>query len=200
MRIIGGTYRGIRLSPVRNGDVESHLRPTSDRLRETIFNLLINGREVAGNPVQNAHVLDLFSGTGALGLEALSRGAKTATFVDNGQVAQALLRRNIEILLAQGITELYQRSATKIGPNRGRAFSLIFLDPPYGKQLGEAALASCIQGNWIADGAVIIWEDNCVPALPPNFTLLDQRQYSGTIITIAQAPKMLSRITNPKKD
>ena len=94
MRIIGGTYRGIRLSPVRNGDVESHLRPTSDRLRETIFNLLINGREVAGNPVQNAHVLDLFSGTGALGLEALSRGAKTATFVDNGQVAQALLRRH----------------------------------------------------------------------------------------------------------
>lgn len=189
MRIIGGTHRGTHLTDVRAGDVEAHLRPTSDRVREAIFNLLINGREVAGDPVVNARALDLFAGTGALGLEALSRGAKIAAFVDDGQAAHALLRRNVEILRAQGQTQIYRRSATDIGPNRGHPFDLVFLDPPYGKELGEAALTSCMAGNWIADHAVIVWEDNKVPIVPTQFKLLDQRKYSGTIITIAQAPK-----------
>ena len=145
MRIIGGSRRGLTLAEVGAGDAAAHLRPTSDRVRESIFNLLINGGY--GNPVANARVLDLFAGTGALGLEALSRGASHATFVDDGTAARALLRANIDRMQATGVAEIYRRDATSMGANRGAAFGLVFLDPPYGKSLGEAALASCIVAN-----------------------------------------------------
>ncbi|WP_205631862.1 RsmD family RNA methyltransferase, partial [Cereibacter johrii] len=102
MRIIGGQRRGLKLAEVGEGDARAHLRPTSDRVREAIFNLLLNGGY--GNPVAGAHVLDLFAGTGALGLEALSRGAQRATFVENGAAALALLRRNIGLMRAEAAT------------------------------------------------------------------------------------------------
>ncbi|MGB7263222.1 MAG: RsmD family RNA methyltransferase, partial [Albidovulum sp.] len=98
MRIIGGTRRGLKLTDVGAGDAAAHLRPTSDRVREAIFNLLMNGPY--GNPVEGARVLDLFAGTGALGLEALSRGAARVTFVDDGLASRALLRQNIERMQA----------------------------------------------------------------------------------------------------
>ncbi len=185
MRIIGGERRGLKLADVGAGDVAAHLRPTSDRVREAIFNLLLNGGY--GNSVQGARVLDLFAGTGALGLEALSRGAACAAFVDDGATSRALLRRNIELMRATGTTEVWRRDATALGPNRGPGYNLIFLDPPYGKALGEAALASCIAGGWLAPGALIVWEENVPPVPPAGLTLLDQRKYGETIITILKA-------------
>ncbi len=186
MRIISGQYRGLQLADVGAGDPAAHLRPTTDRVREAIFNLLTNGGH--GNPVPGARVLDLFAGTGALGLEALSRGAVRVAFVDDGTAARALLRRNIEKMRAMGATDVWRRDATRLGPNRGPGYDLIFLDPPYGKGLGEAALASAVAGGWLAPGAMVVWEEGQPPALPDGFTLLDQRRYGDTLVTLLRAP------------
>ena len=186
MRIIGGSRRGLKLADVGEGDAAAHLRPTSDRVREAIFNLILNGGY--GNPVQGARVLDLFAGTGALGLEALSRGAARVAFVDDGTAARALLRRNIELMRAMGTTDVWRRDATNMGPNRGPGYGLVFLDPPYGKGLGERALASCVAGGWLAPGALIVWEESATPVIPDGFEELDQRRYGDTLITILRAP------------
>ncbi len=186
MRIVGGERRGLKLADVGAGDPAAHLRPTSDRVREAIFNLLLNGPY--GDPVTGARVLDLFAGTGALGLEALSRGAARIAFVDDGTAARALLRRNIELMRAMGTTDVWRRDATRLGPNRGPGYGLVFLDPPYGKGLGEAALASARDGGWLAPGALVVWEEGAPPAVPEGFTLLDQRKYGDTLVTILRAP------------
>ena len=188
MRIIGGRARGLHLTPVGDGDASAHLRPTSDRVREAIFNLLINGKVAQqGDAVTGARVLDLFAGTGALGLEALSRGAGQATFVDDGKAARSLIKRNIDLMRAGGEATYLAANATALPPNRGLGFDLVFLDPPYGKGLGEAALASCVAGGWLAPGALVVWEDNRAPVVPPAFTLIDQRKYGDTIVTLIRA-------------
>ncbi len=181
MRIIGGNRRGLRLADVGEGDVAAHLRPTSDRVRESIFNLLINAH---GNPVTGARVLDLFAGTGALGLEALSRGAAEAVFVDDGAKALALLKANIAKMKAEGETRILRQDATRLGPNPGAPFTLIFLDPPYGKAMGEAALTAAQKGGWIAPGAMVVWEEGKAPNAPEGFTMLDQRRYGDTFVTL----------------
>jgi 16S rRNA (guanine966-N2)-methyltransferase len=186
MRIISGSHRGLQLTPVGDGDAEAHLRPTSDRVREAIFNLLTNGGY--GDPVNGARVLDLFAGTGALGLEALSRGASRVAFVDDGMAARVLLRKNIEKMRAMGVTDLWRRDATRMGPNRGPGYDLVFLDPPYRKGLGEAALASCVEGQWLAPGALIVWEEGVQPSPPPGFDLCDQRRYGETWVTLLRWP------------
>ena len=186
MRIIGGARRGLRLADVGAGDAAAHLRPTSDRVREAIFNLLLNGPY--GNPVQGARVLDLFAGTGALGLEALSRGAARVAFVDDGTAARALLRRNIGLMQATGATDLWRRDATRMGPNPGPGHDLVFLDPPYGKSLGEKALAACLAGGWLAPGALIVWEEGAPPRPPAPLDQLDQRTYGDTVVTILKTP------------
>lgn len=185
MRIIGGTRRGTKLAEVGPGDPAAHLRPTSDRVREAIFNLLTNSLNL---DLTGLRVLDLFAGTGALGLEALSRGAAHVTFVDDGTTARTLLRRNIEILRVADTTVLIRRDATRLGPNLGPPFDLIFLDPPYGKSLGEAALASAQSGGWLATGAIVVWEEGSEPMIPPGFDLLDQRRYGETWVTILRGP------------
>lgn len=184
MRIIGGTARGLHLTPVGEGDAKAHLRPTSDRVRESIFNLLINGGY--DNPLRDAHVLDVFAGTGALGLEALSRGAARATFIENGAAATALLKRNIALMRAEATCEILRRDATKPGLNPGAAFDVIFLDPPYGKAMGEAALNAL--AAWCAPQALVIWEESTKPIPPAGFELLDQRKYGDTLVTILKAP------------
>ena len=189
MRIIGGKSRGLHLAPVGEGDAKAHLRPTTDRVRESIFNLLLNGGY--GNPVQDARVLDLFAGTGALGLEALSRGAARVAFVDDGTASRALLRRNIELMRAMGQTDVWRRDATRMGPNRGAGYDLVFLDPPYGMGLGEKSLASLIEGDWLAADALIVWEEGLPPLVPAAFDQLDQRKYGDTIVTIL-TPKKVS--------
>lgn len=183
MRIIGGQWRGLHLAEVGAGDPKAHLRPTSDRVREAIFNLLINGRH--GDLVTGRVVLDLFAGTGALGLEAVSRGAISATLVENGRTAQSLIGQNIAKMRAQGQVALMQRDATKLPPAPA-PFTLVFLDPPYGKALGEAALQSAKAQGWIAPDAIIVWEEGTPPAPPLGFALLDQRRYGDTWVTLLE--------------
>lgn len=186
MRIVGGTLRGLKLAELGEGDLAAHLRPTTDRVRESIFNLLVNGSH--GNPVPGARVLDLFAGTGALGLEALSRGAARVAFVDEGARARALIRANIERARAMGATDLWRRDATRLGQNRGAPFTLVFLDPPYGQGLGEAAIASALAGGWIAPGATIVWEESRPPVVPAPLVQIDQRRYGDSIVTLARMP------------
>lgn len=185
MRIIGGSRRGLKLADVGEGDAAAHLRPTSDRVREAIFNLLVNAH---GNPVSGARVLDLFAGTGALGLESLSRGAAEAVFVDDGARALALLKANIAKMRAEGQTRILRQNATRLPPNPAAPFPLVFLDPPYGKSLGEAALASARAQGWLAPDAMIVWEEGAPPSVPEGFALLDQRKYGDTIVTLLKAP------------
>lgn len=185
MRIIGGRLRGLHLAEVGIGDAAARLRPTSDRVREAIFNLLINGGY--DDPVTDARVLDLFAGTGALGLEALSRGAATAVFVDDGAVAVGLLKKNIDLTRNQTATQVIRRDATRLGANLGAAHDLIFLDPPYGKNLGEAALSAA--SGWIAPGALVVWEESTPPLPPPGYAMLDQRRYGDTLVTMLRAPE-----------
>ncbi|WP_045387796.1 16S rRNA (guanine(966)-N(2))-methyltransferase RsmD [Falsirhodobacter sp. alg1] len=187
MRIVGGRARGTRLADVGAGDPAAHLRPTSDRVREAIFNLLINGGY--GNPLQDARVLDLFAGTGAIGLEAISRGAAHTTFVDDGMAAQKLIRRNAEITRMTPQTDLLRRNATRLGPNTGAPYDLVFLDPPYGKGLGQLALGAVAGGGWLADGALVVWEEGAALAAPEPFALLDQRRYGETWVSILRGPE-----------
>lgn len=191
MRIIGGTRRGTVLADVGAGDPSAHLRPTSDRVREAIFNLLINGKLGGGNgsPVAGARVLDLFAGTGALGLEALSRGATEVTFVDDGTKALALLRANIAKLRVEGETRVLRQDARRLPPNPDAPYTLVFLDPPYGKTLGEVALTMAEKGNWLAPNAMIVWEESVAPIAPVGFTQLDQRRYGDTFVTFLRAPE-----------
>ncbi|NHB76373.1 16S rRNA (guanine(966)-N(2))-methyltransferase RsmD [Rhodobacter calidifons] len=186
MRIIGGARRGLKLADVGEGDAAAHLRPTSDRVREAIFNLLVNGGH--GNPVAGARVLDLFAGTGALGLEALSRGAVAVTFVDDGAKALALIRANVAKMKAEGETRVLRQDARRLGANPGAAHDLVFLDPPYGKDLGAAALAAALGGGWLAPGAMVVWEEGAPPAVPEGFALADRRKYGDTIVTLLRAP------------
>ena len=186
MRIIAGSFRGIALAAVGKGDAGAHLRPTTDRVRESLFNVLMGGKY--GDPITDARVLDLFAGTGALGLEALSRGASHVTLVDDGVKARSLIRENIDKCRAQGHTRLYRRDATRLGENRGPGFDLIFLDPPYGKDLGAQALASAQEGGWLAPDALIVWEESSPQTAPEGYELLDSRKYGDTHITILRAP------------
>src|SRR5665213_2030163 len=153
MRGVGGRLRGRTLAAPKSQGV----RPTADRLREAVFNILIHGY---GDPVTGARVLDLFAGTGALGIEAVSRGAAYALFVDDGVEARSLLRNNTEALGLGGTTRIFRRDATKLGPAHPlEPFSLVFLDPPYGKGLAEKALTSARDGGWLVPQALAVVEE-----------------------------------------
>lgn len=185
MRIIGGQHRGLALAAVGAGDAGAQLRPTSDRVRESLFNVLMGGR--FGDPVTGAKVLDLFAGTGALGLEAISRGAAHATFVDDGRIATGLIRDNIARCRRQSDTRLLQVSALKL-PQAEASATLIFLDPPYNRGLGAQALAAAHSAGWIAPQAMIVWEEAAPMPAPPGYRLLDTRRYGDTHVTFLEAP------------
>lgn len=185
MRIISGRFRGRALASVGKGDKAGHLRPTTDRVRESLFSMLTGGR--FGDPVTGARVLDLFAGTGALGLEALSRGADEVCFVDKGRAAAALVRENIAKCGAERETTLIQRDATRLGANPGAPYTLIFCDPPYGKAMGEAALGAALEAGWIAPGALVVWEESAAVTPPPGLSMRDERRYGDTVIRILEA-------------
>jgi 16S rRNA (guanine966-N2)-methyltransferase len=182
MRIVAGRLRGRPLA-VPEG---AHTRPTSDRVREAVFNILEHG--IPGFSFADLRVLDLFAGTGALGLEALSRGAAFCLFVEGDTAARGLIRRNIEALGLTGATKVFRRDATDLGTagNRG-GFGLAFLDPPYKRGLGERALASAAAGGWLGAGAVAVIEESrqATIALPPGFSTLDQRTWGDTQVLFA---------------
>ena len=154
MRIVGGKHKGARLATPSSQAV----RPTSDRTREALFNILTHGIE--GFDLEGIRVLDLFAGTGALGLEALSRGAGFTLFIDNAAEARALIRRNVESLHLTGCTKIWRRDATQLGEaGTLEPFDLVFADPPYGRSLGEAAIASAIAGGWVKADAIVVLEE-----------------------------------------
>lgn len=185
MRIVGGALRGRALLGPRS----QAIRPTSDRLRESVFDILAHRFD---DPVAGAAVIDLFAGTGALGLEALSRGAARALFVDDGTEARALLRANVEAHGLGGVTRIFRRDATKLGlAPPGDVFSLAFLDPPYGKGLAERALHALIDGGWLAKDALVVIEEaaDATIELPPSLKAEDARRYGDTQFLFARFPK-----------
>ncbi len=180
MRVIAGQYKGRAISAPQTQDI----RPTSDRLRETLFNILVHAPDFN---IADKRVLDLFAGTGALGIEALSRGASFCLFVDNGVEARSLLRTNTEAFGLNGITKIYKRDAADLGPVGAlQAFDLVFCDPPYGKGLAEQALASAAQGGWLKSGACIVVEERAGIGLhlPAQFQKSDGRAVGESALHI----------------
>jgi len=182
MRIVGGALRGRKLAAPKSQAV----RPTTDRLRESIFDVL---QHAYSGALEDAAALDLFAGTGSLGLEALSRGAARALFVDDGAEARALLRQNIESLGLGGVTRVFRRDATRLGTApAGERFSLAFLDPPYGKDLAPRALRQLAQGDWLAPGALVVIEEaaDAALALPEGYAQEELRRYGDTQLIFAR--------------
>jgi 16S rRNA (guanine966-N2)-methyltransferase len=176
MRVVGGRLRGRTLA----GPKSSTIRPTADRLRESLFNILVHAYD---DPITGARVLDLFAGTGALGIEALSRGASFTLFVDDGAQARALLRENVTALGLGGVTRIFRRDATKLGAAHPvEPFSLVFVDPPYGQGLADAALVSARDGGWLVPKALIVVEETSKAAFAPpqGFSELERRAYDDT--------------------
>lgn len=177
MRIVGGQFKGRAIAAPQGRDT----RPTSDRARESIFNVLAHADWAGG--VEDRRVLDLYAGSGALGLEAMSRGAAFALFVETDSAARGAIRDNIEALGLFGNTRIHRRDATDLGlkpAGLGEPFDLVFLDPPYGKGLGERTLALLGSGGWITGDAVIMLEVGAdeTPELPA-FETLDERGYGA---------------------
>lgn len=184
MRVVGGKFRGRALaSPKHEG-----LRPTSDRVREAVFNILAHGIE--GFSLEGARVMDLFAGTGALGIEALSRGAQYCLFVEEAAEARALIRMNIEALGFMGVTRIFRRDATDIGPaGKLDSYDIAFLDPPYGKGLGEKAIRAVVDGKWLVPGALVVLEERegVEVVLPAGLSTIDQRVWGDTQVIFARA-------------
>jgi 16S rRNA (guanine966-N2)-methyltransferase len=176
MRVVGGRLRGRALAPPKS----QAIRPTADRLRESLFNILLHAY---GDPITGARVLDLFAGTGAIGIEAASRGAAFVLFIDESAEARALLRENVAALGLGGASRIFRRDATKLGPAHPLApFSLVFLDPPYGRGLAAPALAAARAGGWLAPEALIVVEEAVKPAFvaPEGFNEIERRRYDDT--------------------
>ncbi|OYY30817.1 MAG: 16S rRNA (guanine(966)-N(2))-methyltransferase RsmD [Azorhizobium sp. 35-67-15] len=182
MRIVGGLHRGRALKSPSG----SATRPTTDRLREALFNVLAHAYDDAAD---GARVLDLFAGTGALGLEALSRGAAFALFVEDAVEPRAVIRTNVETLGLTGVTRIFRRDATKLGTmGPGEPYTLVFCDPPYGKGLAEVALASARAGGWLAPGALLVVEEKAGAfTAPEGFSELERRRYDETELTFLSA-------------
>jgi 16S rRNA (guanine966-N2)-methyltransferase len=193
VRIVGGRLRGKALK-APPGEAT---RPTSDRARESVFNILEHAQWSPG--VESRRVIDLFAGSGALGLEALSRGAGFCLFVETAEAARGAIRDNIEALDDKAIglfgrTRVHRRDATDLGLRPGSAgppFDLVFLDPPYRQGLGEKALEALAAGGWLSPDAVAVFErasDEPDPELP-GWTLLDARDYGAArVVFLAREP------------
>jgi 16S rRNA (guanine966-N2)-methyltransferase len=183
MRIVGGRLRGRALAAPRSPAI----RPTADRLREALFNILLHAY---GDPVTGARVLDLFAGTGALGLEALSRGAAFALLVDDAAPARALMRDNVATLGLGGCARIFRRDATGLGEAHPvEPFSLAFLDPPYGRGLAERALSSARAGKWLLPDALVVVEEAADAGFTPpeGFAEVERRRYDDTELIFLRA-------------
>ena len=184
MRIVAGKFRGARIEAPKGLTT----RPTSDRVREALFDILVHG--TPGFSFEDARVLDLFAGSGALGLEALSRGARFCLFIDQSTEARAAIRRNVEALGLTGVTKIWRRDATKLGEaGTLQPFDLVFCDPPYGQGIGERAIAAAAGGGWIAAEGIAVLEERADRKIvwPDPFTEIDRRTYGDTAVAIAQA-------------
>ena len=186
MRIIAGKYKGRKLTALGKGDAQAHLRPTTDRVRESLFNILINGG--FGEIFEGDRALDLFAGTGALGIEAFSRGTKTVWMIDSGRKASDLINKNLSLLGQPEELVFKKFNACKLPSLKQEPFNLVFLDPPYSQNLGVYALQSAVQKGWIAPEALIVWEESGPVDALMDFEVLDRRQFGDTFVTILRAP------------
>lgn len=176
MRIVGGEFRGRALAAPKSNDI----RPTIDRTRESLFNII---GHVYPDAVQQTRVIDLFAGTGAIGLEALSRGCRHALFVENSVEGRALLWENIDSFALHGRARILRRDATKLGSSGNvEPFHLLFADPPYGKGLGEAALLAAHSGGWLTPRALAVLEEHAevAPVVDAVFVPIEQRLFGDT--------------------
>ena len=185
MRIIAGKYKGRHLASVGKGDTKYNLRPTSDKVRESLFNILINGN--FGDVVANARVLDLFAGTGALGIEAVSRAAQCARLIDTGRVASQLIQKNLALLGNPDTIHFDRLNACALPRNSDLPYELVFLDPPYGKNLAPGAIKSARNQGWVASTGVVICEENSHVAPPAGFESIQTRKFGETVITVMRA-------------
>ena len=178
MRVVSGLFRGRAITAPPGAGT----RPTSDRARQAIFNVLEHAAWSPG--LEGRRVIDLFAGSGALGVEAMSRGAAFCLFVETDEEALDAIRDNLEAFGLFGATRIHRRDATGLGQrpaSAGPPFDLAFLDPPYGKGLGERTLAELAQHGWLAPGAAVVFErgsDEPDPELP-GYELLDARDYGA---------------------
>ncbi len=193
MRIVGGALRGRRLAGPTDDGGAARLRPTSDRMREAIFNIIAHGDYP---DLDGARVLDLFAGTGAMGIEALSRGAREAVFVDNGREARALLSRNIDALGLSDRTRIVPGDATRYR-GAGAAFDIVFCDAPYDRGLTHSALDSLIAGAMLAPDAALIVEIGADEpfASPPGLDSVTERRYGAGKIHLLRVAEQPSRDT-----
>lgn len=185
VRIVGGRLRGRAFdAPEGQGT-----RPTGDRVRQALFNVLEHAGWSPG--LQGRRVMDLFAGSGALGLEALSRGAEVCLFVESDGRARGVIGANAAALGVSAQSRMDRRNATDLGlrPATGASYDLVFLDPPYGKGLGERALASVEEGGWVEPGAVAVWERGAdePPVTVPGWTPLDERRYGAARVSFLRA-------------
>jgi 16S rRNA (guanine966-N2)-methyltransferase len=181
MRVVAGRLKGGALAGPRTDAI----RPTSDRLRESLFNIL---RHAYGLPDTTTRVLDLFAGTGALGIEAISRGASYALFVESSVEGRGLIRTNIEAMALTGITRILRRDASKLGPaGTVHPFDLVLCDPPYEKNFGERALAEAAAGGWLKPGALCVIEERAgvAVALSEDFEVLERRDAGDSQLVFA---------------
>lgn len=186
MRIIAGKLRGTQLNPIRNIGLNTNLRPTTDRIRENIFNIILGGR--FGDRLQKKRVLELFAGTGVFGIEAISRGAASATLIEKDPAAFKLIQSNIKITNTSEQITAIKSNAIKLGICKTKPFDLIFIDAPYRKNLGKLALERALEKGWLSHNALVVWEDNVVPQIPKEFTPIEEKRYGNTILTFLKAP------------
>ncbi len=186
MRIISGKHKGRRIDLLK--EASGAVRPTSDFAREAVFNILSHGKIAANHSFVGKNVLDIFCGTGAFGLEALSRGAGSVTFIDSSREVLNNARYNTQRMGEMEKVDFIQANAPKIGSAR-RKYSLVFLDPPYFEKLIPPTLVSLHEGGWIATDALIIIEHDSKEDIkvPDCFAVLDQRKYGRAVIEVLQA-------------
>ena len=192
MRIVGGKWRRRNLDSSFKFKNQRTIRPTSDRVKENVFNVVENLR--TGNPLKGAHVLDLFCGTGAMGLEALSRGADFCHFMDNSSEAKRLTLQNVRKVGAEQNSMFSKIDILDLNQNYGVVSNLVFLDPPYGKNLGTLTISLLLENNWVNSKTIFILEKEVNGQFSSELTIVDQRVYGGTEILILKYESLLNPV------
>ena len=181
MRVIAGKFRGLRLKSIGSTPANKSLRPTTDRVRENLFNILSGGKY--GNILNGARVLDMFAGTGILGIEAISRGASHATLFEKCVSTFKLIQDNIKLTNTINEISVINTNVMHLEQCKTEPFNLVFIDPPYQKNFGKPALARALEFGWLSEGALVVWEESASPEVPKEFEWLDEKKYGNTVLT-----------------
>ena len=192
MRIVGGKWKKRKLECSFSLKNQGLIRPTADRVKESIFNIVENLS--TGNPLKGARVLDLFCGTGAIGLEALSRGADFCHFIDNSREAKRLTLQNVRNLGAEQNSMFTKTDILDLNQNYGVVSDVVFLDPPYGKNIGTLAISLLLENDWVDGDTIFILEKEVNGQFSSELTIVDQRVYGGTEILILKYENLFNSV------